>query len=112
MEFLHNSPNEQLHGLPWAVTNVHLHTQLVYEGPSLDWNLPCPPLPEQCQPGTKLYVREIVERSSQQYYDYRLENDAGNFTHFIKATTLCTFINHGVLRIHNRRVRMECSQDH
>ena len=95
-----SSRNEvELYGRPLAVPNVHVGTELVYAGPPPDWNLPCPPLPEPSQPGTRWWVKEKAVKSSAEYWDYLLENGNHTITHWIGARTLCTYINNNVLRI-------------
>ena len=91
---------EQVHGRPLSVTNVHVGTELVYVGNL--WNLPCAPLPAflpAFEPNTRLWVKEIAVKSSFEYNDYLLENGDHSVTDWLHATTLCTYITKDVLRI-------------
>ena len=83
---------EQLHGRPLSVTNVHVGTELVYVGNP--WNL----LPA-FEPNSRLWVKEIAVKSSFEYNDYLLENGDHSVTDWIHARTLCVYINKDVLRI-------------
>ena len=93
---------EQLHGRPAAVTNVHLGTELVYAGRTPAWDnyLPgiiTPPLP--CQPGTRFKVTKMDTLASETVYDYLLENGDRTITYWISAPRLLQFLTKDVLRI-------------
>lgn len=88
---------EQLHGRPLAVTNVHVGTELVYTGPPPDWKYPEPPLP--CPPDTKFKVTKMEPKSQRSVYDYLLENDDRTFTYWLGARPVKWYINRHVFKI-------------
>ena len=88
---------EQLHGRPSAVTNVHLGTELVYTGPPPDWKYRDPPLP--CPPWTRLWVTKMDTKRRTSVYDYLLENNNHTFTCWLSARHLVRYINRHVFNI-------------
>ena len=93
---------EQLHGQPQAVTNVHRGTELVYVGPRDD----CPDHPVypdlpawKFQSGSRWWVKEIDSMPYSSMMDYELRNGDNTIIHCIQANDLLRFINGDVLRI-------------
>ena len=89
-----NAHEEQLHGEPVAVTNVHVGTELVYAGPTRDWWFAYPPLPAPIQPNTRFWVKEIDPQCH-----YLLENGDHTITYWIGARQLLRFLKKKVLSI-------------
>ena len=84
---------EQVHGQPVAVTNVHVGTEFVYAGPTRHWLFAYPPLPA-FQPNTRLWVTEIDSSNL-----YLLENSDHTIQYWIGARQLLRFLNKDILCI-------------
>lgn len=85
--------NEQLHGNPVAVTNVHVGTELVYTGTNEHWWFADPPLPA-FEPNTRLWVTKI-----NRLRNYKLENGNHTITVWLGARQLRRFLNKDILCI-------------